>query len=138
MYHLNIFSGSKENLMSSKEACQQRIEMMHKQNVIKFPPDLGNQNVSYKRETDISLINNELNHNTVRSFPAKRNSSDLNATSNQNQTWADRLPRNGNNNNELTISASKLRLLHDTTMIDTALDLDSLDGSTVSLWPATV
>lgn len=125
--------------MSSKEACQQRIEMMHKQASSKFPAESSCQNVSYRREKDVATISDELNHNTVRPLPVKHDPNDLNVPSNQNQTWADRLPRNGNNNNGIAVlSASKLRLLHDTTMIDTALDLDSLDGSTVSLWPATV
>lgn len=35
------------------------------------------------------------------------------------------------NSNTNFISPSRMRLLHDTTMIDTALDLDSLDGSSI-------
>lgn len=35
------------------------------------------------------------------------------------------------NNPSSTLSSSRLRLLQDTTMIDTALDLDSLDGSSI-------
>lgn len=60
--------------------------------------------------------------------------------------WSERQARNASNqdynkNNMINgniLSASRLRLLHDTTMIDTALDLDSLDGSTISYGTATV
>lgn len=37
-----------------------------------------------------------------------------------------------NSNNNLVKDSNRLKLLHDTTMIDTALDLDSLDGSSIS------
>lgn len=38
---------------------------------------------------------------------------------------------NAPNSNDTVLSASRLQLLQDTTMIDTALDLDSLDGSSI-------
>lgn len=49
------------------------------------------------------------------------------ASTNANNTSA----QAGLNSSNAFISPSRMRLLHDTTMIDTALDLDSLDGSSL-------
>lgn len=89
------------------------------------------QNVTYSQERE-GAANED---NTITRLPGK-----VDSANNSTQTWADRLPQaDARDKSAVTVlSASKLRLLHDTTMIDTALDLDSLDGSTVSLWPANV
>lgn len=62
----------------------------------------------------------EMKHVTASTNPAVNG-----AATNANNSSA----QAGLNSSNAFISPSRMRLLHDTTMIDTALDLDSLDGS---------
>lgn len=125
--------GSKHSLVGDKEMHHSHHMDMVSSSSMKLSVDPVCQNVTYSQERDARGAPNE--DSTIKRLPTK-----VDSANNSTQTWADRLPQADTRDKSAVtvLSASKLRLLHDTTMIDTALDLDSLDGSTVSLWPANV
>uniref|UniRef100_A0A8D8SWM8 Palmitoyltransferase n=1 Tax=Cacopsylla melanoneura TaxID=428564 RepID=A0A8D8SWM8_9HEMI len=94
-----------------------------------------NENVKIKKKsfTDVYNIDIDLDLDEVVIAPhlnSNNNNTSSNTNSNFNNTTND---SNLNSSNCLVhLSASRLKLLHDTTMIDTALDLDSLEESTSS------
>ncbi|KAI5731317.1 hypothetical protein M8J77_008135 [Diaphorina citri] len=116
------------NTSNNKNLHQNQIHNVNETVKIKKKSFTDVYNIDIDLDLDEVVIAPHINSNpSSNNTPSNTNSNNFNNTINSSND------SNLNNSNCLVhLSASRLKLLHDTTMIDTALDLDSLEESTSS------
>ncbi|XP_055619466.1 palmitoyltransferase app isoform X1 [Toxorhynchites rutilus septentrionalis] len=115
-----IVSSATNHLPLAPHKNTQLITAIEMKNVIKtLDPSViiqstGGNNTNSNTTSTTTTLTTASNHSTSNNSSSCCNNNNINST---------------NSNNAFITNPSRLRLLHESTMIDTALDLDSLDGS---------